>query len=230
MALNKISTMSYSQSNTSNPISFDNNRTRAILAAGWETSSQKAAREGTLIIPDEMLPHAIWIDILNQSIVRCPWSGSQTFMNPTVPPPPYQSTQTVTLQTQQSTVTPQSQQSTVTPQSQQSASISNFLGLSVPSPASTPTPISTPTPTTIVISDDDSGNNNLFTTHNSGHRGRTRDQSSRSRSRGSSSNTKPRRSRRRARSVDQASQGRNRRQQTTYTVFAGIPDDVRNVD
>src|SRR6185369_4847666 len=197
MALNKISTMSYSQSNTSNPISFDNNRTRAILAAGWETSFQKATREGTLIIPDEMFPHAIWIDILNQSIVRCPWSGLQTFINPTVPPPPYQSTQTVMPQTQQSTVTPQS------------ASISNFLGLSVSSPASTPTSASTPTPTTIVISDDDGGNNNLFTTHNSGRRGRTRDQSSRSRSRGSSPNTKPRRSRRRARSVDQASQGRN---------------------
>jgi hypothetical protein len=98
--------MSYSQSNTSNPISFDNNRTRAILAAGWETSSQKAAREGTLVIPDDMLPHAIWIDILNQNIVRCAWSGSQTFMNPTLPPPPYQSTPTVPPRTQQSTVTP----------------------------------------------------------------------------------------------------------------------------
>src|SRR2546430_6380724 len=104
MALNKISTVSYSQSNTSNPISFDNNRTRAILAAGWETSSQKAAREGTLVIPDDMLPNAIWIDILNQNIVRCAWSGSQTFMNPALPPSPYQSTPTVPLRTQQSTV------------------------------------------------------------------------------------------------------------------------------
>src|SRR5205823_63580 len=215
---------SYSQSNTSNPISFDNNRTHAILAAGWETSSQKVAREGTLVIPDDMLPHAIWIDILNQNIVRCVWSGSQTFMNPALPPSPYQSTLTVPLRTQQSTVPPQPQPWTVSPQSQQSASLSNFLGLSVPGPASTPTP------TTIVISDDDDGNNNVFTTHNSGCHDRTRDQSSHSRSRGSSPNTKPRRSRRRARSVDQASQGRNRRQQTTYTVFAGIPDDVRNVD
>src|SRR5438128_749470 len=166
--------VSYSQSNTSNPISFDNNHTCAILAAGWETSSQKAVREGTLIIPDEMLPHAIWIDILNQSIIRCPWSGLQTFMNPMVPPPSYQFTQTVMPQTQQSTVTLQSQQLTVMLQSQQSASILNFLGLSVSSLASTPTP------TTIIISDDDGRNNNVFTTYNSGHRGRTRDQSSRS--------------------------------------------------
>src|SRR6185295_1171515 len=134
--------MSYSQRNTSNPISFDNNRTRAILAAGWETSSQKAAREGTLVISDDMLPHAIWIDILNQNIVRCAWFGSQTFMNPALPPPPYQSTPTVP------------------PRTQQSASLSNYLGLAVPGPASTPTP------TTIVISDDhDDGNNNLFTMH-----------------------------------------------------------------
>ena len=136
-------------------------------------------------------------------------------MNPALPPPPYQSTLTVL---------PQLQPWIVSPQSQQSASLSNFLELSVPGPASTPTP------TTIVISDDDDRNNNIFTTHNSGRHGRTRDQSSRSRSRGSSPNTKPRRSRRRARSVDQASQGRNRCQQTTYTVFAGIPDDVQNVD
>src|SRR6185369_4326136 len=132
--------MSYSQRNTSNPISFDNNRTRAILAAGWEMSSQKAARESTLVIPDDMLPHAIWIDILNQNIVRCAWSGSQTFMNPALPLPLYQFTLTVP---------PQTQQSTVPLQPQQSASLSNFLGLSVPGPTSTPTP------TTIVISDDD---------------------------------------------------------------------------
>src|SRR6185369_2655688 len=111
MVLNKISTMSYSQSNTSNPISFDNNRTRAILAAGWKTSSQKATREGTLVIPDDMLSHAIWINILNQNIVRCAWSGSQIFMNPALLPPLYQSTPTVP------------------PQPQQSASLSNFLGL-----------------------------------------------------------------------------------------------------
>src|SRR5205807_9687555 len=145
-------------------------------------------------------------------------------------PPPYQSTPTVPLRTQHSTVSPQLQPWTVSPQSQQCASLSNFLGLSAPGPASTPTPAFTPTPTTIVISDDDDRNNNVFTTHNSGRCGRTQDQSSRSRSRGSSPNTKPRRSRRHARSVNQASQGRNRRQQTTYTVFAGIPDDVRNVD
>src|SRR6266516_7000246 len=108
MALNKISTVSYSQSNTSNPISFDNNRTRAILAAGWETSSQKAAREDTLVIPDNMLPHTIWIDILNQNIIRCAWSGSQTFMNPALLPPPYQSTLTVPPQPQPWTVSPQS--------------------------------------------------------------------------------------------------------------------------
>src|SRR6059058_3253800 len=120
MALNKISTVSYSQSNTSNPISFDNNHTRAILAAGWEMSSQKAVREGTLVIPDDMLPHAIWIDILNQNIVRCAWSGSQTFMNPALPPPSYQSTPTVPLQLQPWTVSPQFQQST---------SLSNFQGL-----------------------------------------------------------------------------------------------------
>src|SRR2546430_9215487 len=53
-----------------------------LFRSGWKTSSQKAAREGTLVIPDDMLPHAIWIDILNQNIVRCAWSGSQTFMNP----------------------------------------------------------------------------------------------------------------------------------------------------
>src|SRR5205823_6485636 len=154
----------------------------------------------------------------------------RTFMNPALLPSPYQSTPTVPLRTQQLMVPPQPQPWTVSPQFQQSASLSNFLGLSVPGPASTPTSASTPTPTTIVISDDNDGNNNVFTTHNSGRRGRTRDQSSRSRSRGSSPNTKPRRSQCRARSVDQASQGRNRRQQTTYTVFAGIPDDVRNVD
>src|SRR6185369_3203094 len=108
--------MSYSQRNTSNPISFDNNRTRAILAAGWEMS-QKTAREGTLVIPDDMLPHAIWIDILNQNIIRCVWSGSQTFMNPALPPPPYQSTQMVTPQTQQLTVPPQPQPWMVSPQS-----------------------------------------------------------------------------------------------------------------
>src|SRR2546423_11665523 len=132
-----------------------------------------------------MLPHAIWIDILNQNIIRCVWSGSQTFMNSALPPPPYQSTPTVPPRTQQSTVPPQLQPWTVSPQSQQSASLSNFLGLSVPGPASTPTPASTTTPTTIVISDDDNGNNNVFTTHNSGRRGRTRDQNSRSWSRGS---------------------------------------------
>src|SRR2546423_8617227 len=112
MALNKISMVSYSQSNTSNPISFDNNHTRAILAAGWDTSSQKATREGTLVIPDDMLPHTIGIDILNQNIVRCAWLGLQTFMNPALPPPPYQSTPTVPPQPQPWTVSPQSQQST----------------------------------------------------------------------------------------------------------------------
>src|SRR5205823_14747069 len=129
-------------------------------------SSQKAAREGTLVIPDDMLPHAIWIDILNQNIIRCAWSGSQTFMNLALPLPPNQSTPTVP---------PQLQPWTVSLQSQQSASLSNFLGLLVPGPASTPTP------TTIIISDDDDdGNNNVFTMHNSGCRGRTQDQSSRS--------------------------------------------------
>src|SRR5256885_2242061 len=101
--------VSYSQSNTSNPISFDNNHTCAILAAGWETSSQKAAREGTLVIPDDMLPHTIWIDILNQNIIRCVWSGSETFMNPALLPPSYQSTPMVPLRTQQSMVPPQPQ-------------------------------------------------------------------------------------------------------------------------
>src|SRR5205807_8043949 len=114
------------------------------------------------------------------NIVRCAWSGSQTFMNPALPPSPYQSTPTVPLRTQQSTVPPQPQPWTVSPQSQQFASLSNFLGLSVPDPASTPTPASTLTPastptpaftptlTTIVISDDDDRNNNVFTMHNSG--------------------------------------------------------------
>src|SRR5256714_15234948 len=109
MALNKISMVSYSQSNTSNSISFDNNCTRAILAAGWETSSQKAAREGILVIPDNMLPYTIWIDILNQNIIRCAWSGSQTFMNPALLSPSYQSTLMVPLQIQQATVPPQAQ-------------------------------------------------------------------------------------------------------------------------
>src|SRR5437660_2922578 len=103
IVLNKISTMSYSQRSTSNPITFGNNGTYAILAAGWETASQKALREDDLVVPVEILPHAIWIDILNQNIVRCPWSGSQTFLNPAVPPPPYQASSTVLQQPQQPT-------------------------------------------------------------------------------------------------------------------------------
>jgi len=51
--------MSYLQSSTNNPISFGNNNAYATLAAGWETVSQKAMREGTLVVPAEMLPYVI---------------------------------------------------------------------------------------------------------------------------------------------------------------------------
>src|SRR5579863_6113860 len=100
--------MSYSQSSTNNPISFGNNNAYATLAAGWETASQKAMREGTLVVPAKMLPYAIWIDLINQNIVRYLWSGSQYFVNLAVPT--QQSTLTVPPQQSTSTVPPQQQQ------------------------------------------------------------------------------------------------------------------------
>src|SRR5947209_10946843 len=89
--------MSYSQSSTSNTniITFHNNRTYATLAAGWETASQQAVREGRSTIPSEWLSHAIWLDLLNRNIVRCSWSAAQIFVNPM---PPQQAASTLSQQ------------------------------------------------------------------------------------------------------------------------------------
>src|SRR5579863_4407061 len=100
--------MSYSQNSTNNLISFGNNNAYATLAAGWETASQKAMREDTLVVPAKMLPYAIWIDLINQNIIRCPWSGSQHFAYPVVPA--QQSTSMVPPQQSTSMVPPQQQQ------------------------------------------------------------------------------------------------------------------------
>ena len=130
--------MSYSQRSTSNPITFGNNGTYAILAAGWETASQKALREGDLVVPVEILPHAIWIDILNQNIVRCPWFSLQTFLNPAVPPPPYQASLMVPQQPQQPTTTvPQQPQQPISMMPLQLQASTSRMGISnlVGSPA-----------------------------------------------------------------------------------------------
>jgi len=229
MVLNNISTMSYSQSSTSNTniITFHTNNSYATLAAGWETASQQAVREGRSTIPPEFLPHAIWIDLWNRNIVRCSWSGVQVFMNP-MPP-------------QQAASTPSQQAASTVPSQNQPSNQSASSSMSRPRPVSTFASASASTststsPAAVVISDDD-GNNAFFATHNSGRRGRSRqrrDQNSRGIVRGSSGSSGTRRgsgSRRRARSADHVAQGRNRRQQQTrYPAFPGIPNDVRNVD
>jgi hypothetical protein len=51
-----------------------------MLDAGWETISQKLARNGK--ISSDVLPYYTWIDLLSCDIVACPWIGSQMFENP----------------------------------------------------------------------------------------------------------------------------------------------------
>ena len=156
-----------------------------------------------------MLNHTIWIDLLNQNIIRCSWSGSQTFMNPTMAPqqsastmvpsqqltytvlsplyfifmlPPQQSSYVILSFQQLSSVVLSFQQSSSTMLSLQHTSmmlLNVILRISIPSLLTLSTLGFTATmwftaPEPIIISDDN-GNDNLFTTSNSGHCSRPRE-------------------------------------------------------
>ena len=92
-------------------IRYSQDKSNATLAAGWETISQRDARNGKKAIDQTIWPFCIWIDLLSLDIVECPWIGQQIFTNPKLVA--FQSKQKMPLQSQP---LPQSQQKMPSPQ------------------------------------------------------------------------------------------------------------------